>query len=75
MQMEEDDVGSKDAGGGEDDMIFMEFQEALGAVAHYKLSNPYLSFAEKVQTFIEKMLFTNLSGKGIFIKAKKKKKK
>ncbi|KAK3268725.1 hypothetical protein CYMTET_22784 [Cymbomonas tetramitiformis] len=37
-------------------MDFQEFQEALGAITMYKISNPYLPTHQRLDTFINNML-------------------
>ena len=48
--------GGGDVGGGEDEMIYMEYLEAWGAVACYKKVNPYVPLYERMrQTFVDKV--------------------
>ena len=42
-------------------MVYMEYIEAIAAIAHYKATNPYMSFADKVRDFGRNTLSTNAS--------------
>ncbi len=74
-QMEEEEEGSIDAGGGADEMIYMEYLEALGAIACYKFPNPYIPLQIKLDDMLKNIIFVNqekFALKGM--KGKKKKK-
>eukprot|EP00854_Cymbomonas_tetramitiformis_P006547 gene6547-7844_t len=45
-----------DGAGMAEQMDFQEFQEALGAITMYKISNPYLPTHQRLDTFINNML-------------------
>ena len=67
-QAEESGEGSVDAGGGADQMIYMEYLEALGAIACYKYPNPYIPLHIKLEQFFTDSfygLFPNLVGKAL----------
>ncbi|EGB01983.1 hypothetical protein AURANDRAFT_69307 [Aureococcus anophagefferens] len=52
VQLGEDSAGSTEVGGGGESMIYPEFLEALGAIAVYKNTNPYISLQDKLETFL-----------------------
>jgi len=72
-QMEEEEEGSIDAGGGADEMIYMEYLEALGAIACYKFPNPYIPLQIKLDDMLKTICFPN-QDKYALKKSKKKKK-
>ena len=39
-------------GGGDDSLIYLEFLEALAAVACFKLVNPYIPLATRLEQFL-----------------------
>lgn len=45
------------AGTAEDEMSYLEFLEALSAVASYKNANPYRPFSQRLQQFLHNSLF------------------
>jgi hypothetical protein len=50
-----DDPGDAEGGGvggGDDSLLYLEFLEALAAVACYKLVNPYIPLATRVEQFL-----------------------
>ena len=58
-QMEEEEEGSIDAGGGADEMIYMEYLEALGAIACFKFPNPYIPLQIKLEDMLKNICFPN----------------
>ena len=48
-QIEEESANSIDTGGGTDEMIYMEYLEAWGAIAQYKYPNPYIPLQVKLE--------------------------
>jgi hypothetical protein len=44
---------------------FMEFQEAVGAIACYKVPSPYVSLEFRLRKFIERFLRTKYEADGI----------
>ena len=73
--MEEEEAGSADVGGGDDEMIYMEYLEALAAIACYKYLNPYVPLHTKLEEFLTDMMFPPQSKLALKKKKKKKKKK
>ena len=73
VQMEEEEAGGTDVGGGDDEMIYMEWLEALAATCCYKFLNPYVPLHTKLEEFLTTMLFPGQ--KQFALKSKKKKKK
>lgn len=53
-------MGTTSTGGAsydtENEFVFAEFVEALGAIAVYRNANPYLPFAKKLEIFFEEYL-------------------
>ena len=48
--------GGGDVGGGADEMIYMEYLEAWGAVACFKRVNPYVPLWKRMEeTFVDKL--------------------
>ena len=43
---------SAEVGGGENSLIYLEFLEALAAVACFKLVNPYVPLATRIEQFL-----------------------
>ena len=72
-QMEEEEEGSIDAGGGADEMIYMEYLEALGAIASYKFPNPYIPLQVKLDDMLTQIMF--VGQEKFALKGGKKKKK
>jgi hypothetical protein len=61
-------------GGGTDEMIFMEFMEALGAIACFKYPNPYIPLHIKVESMVRETLLPSQEKcalKGLVSKKKK----
>ena len=46
------DEGGASVGGGDDSLIYLEFLEALAAVACFKLVNPYIPLATRLEQFL-----------------------
>eukprot|EP00750_Incisomonas_marina_P032016 INCI8752.1.p1 GENE.INCI8752.1~~INCI8752.1.p1 ORF type:complete len:1130 (+),score=249.04 INCI8752.1:163-3552(+) len=55
VQLEEDS-NTADVGGGDDEMIWMEFLEAIAATACYKFVNPYIPLHSKLEDFLTNKL-------------------
>ena len=55
VQLEED-ANTADVGGGDDEMIWMEFLEAIAAIACYKFVNPYIPLHAKLEDFLTNKL-------------------
>jgi hypothetical protein len=55
VQLEEDS-NTADVGGGDDEMIWMEFLEAVAAIACYKFVNPYIPLHSKLEDFLTNKL-------------------
>ena len=56
VQAEEEEDGGGDVGGGADEMIYMEYLEAWGAVACFKRVNPYVPLWKRMEeTFVDKL--------------------
>ena len=72
-QMEEEEPGRADTGGGDDQMIYMEFVEAMCGVASYKVVNPYVPLDARLKETLEERAFPAM--KQLFRKLAKKKKK
>ena len=72
VQMEEEEAGASDVGGGDDEMIYMEFLEALAAIACYKFLNPYVPLHAKLDEFLKDRMFP--PQEKLALKKKKKKK-
>ena len=58
-QMEEEEEGSIDAGGGADEMIYMEYMECWSAIACFKYPNPYIPLCKKVEDTFVHIVFEN----------------
>ena len=56
-QTEEEEEGSIDAGGGADEMIYMEYTECLGAIACFKFPNPYIPLQVKLDDTFLNIIF------------------
>lgn len=56
-QAEEEEEGSIDAGGGSDEMIYMEYLEALGAISCFKFPNPYIPLQIKLDDMLKNIIF------------------
>jgi hypothetical protein len=75
-QMEEEEAGSVDAGGGADEMIYMEYLECIGAIACFKFPNPYIPLQVKLDDMLKLIMFPNQEKFALKqVKAKGKKKK
>merc|ERR1712176_683132 len=61
VQLEEDE-DSSDVGGGDDEMIWMEFVEAIAATACYKFVNPYIPLHNKLEDLLANKLIPGQSG-------------
>ena len=55
VQLEEES-NTADVGGGDDEMIWMEFLEAVAAIACYKFVNPYIPLHSKLEDFLTNKL-------------------
>ena len=60
VQLEEDS-NTADVGGGDDEMIWMEFLEAIAAIACYKFVNPYIPLHNKLEDFLTNKLIPGQS--------------
>lgn len=56
VQVEEEGANSVEAGGGADELIYMEFLELWGAIACYKFPNPYWPLQVKIETLFTEQL-------------------
>ncbi len=72
VQMEEEEEGSADVGGGADEMIYLEYIEAWGAVTCYKKVNPYVPLHVRMEELFTQRVFVEQKR---FALARKKKKK
>jgi hypothetical protein len=52
----DDGSGGASVGGGDDSLIYLEFLEALAAVACFKLVNPYIPLASRLEQFLRDMV-------------------
>ena len=57
VQMEEEEEGSADVGGGADEMIYLEYIEAWGAVTCYKKVNPYIPLHVRMEELFVDRVF------------------
>ena len=78
VQSEEEGDNSVAVGGGDDEMVYMEYIEAWGAIANYKVPNPYIPLHTKLEDMFTKIVFVNqseyaLKGKGGKLRRQKSK--
>ena len=73
VQMEEEEPGTADVGGGDDEMIYMEYLEAWGAITCFKKVNPYIPLHRRMEElFVDRVIPAQ---KKYALKRDKKKKK
>jgi hypothetical protein len=75
VQMEEEEEGSADTGGGADEMIYLEYLEAWGAVTCYKKVNPYIPLHVRMEELFVQRVFQEQKRFALSRKNMKKKKK
>lgn len=75
VQLEEDSETSVEIGGGDGEMIWMEFLEALAAISCYKQLNPYIPLHTKLEDFLSTKLIPGQLKFGLKKKKRKKRKK
>ena len=68
----EEEEGSADVGGGADEMIYLEYAEAWGAVTCYKKVNPYIPLHVRMEELFVDRVFVEQKR---FALARKKKQK
>mmetsp|Transcript_73765 Transcript_73765/g.210346 ORF Transcript_73765/g.210346 Transcript_73765/m.210346 type:complete len:1047 (-) Transcript_73765:287-3427(-) len=74
-QMEEEGANSIDTGGGDEEMIYMEYIEVWAAISSYKFPNPYIPLQKKVEDMFANIVFPNQQQFALKGKGKKGKKK
>ena len=74
-QMEEEGANSIDTGGGDEEMIYMEYIEVWAAISSYKFPNPYIPLQKKVEDMFTNIVFPNQQQFALKGKGKKGKKK
>ena len=75
VQMEEEEEGSADTGGGADEMIYLEYLEAWGAVTCYKKVNPYIPLHVRMEELFVQRVFQEQKRFALSRKNMKNKKK
>ena len=73
-QMEEEGSNSVDTGGGDEEMIYMEYIECWCAISCYKFPNPYIPLQTKLEETLTKIVFPNQANLALKGMGRKKKK-